>query len=291
MSRKKPPGELILNPDGTIYHLNVRPGQVAETIILVGDPGRVGMVSRLFDQREHTSENREIVIHTGVLNGRRLTVMSTGMGPDNIDIVINELDALFSFDMEQRIPKAEKPSLNIVRLGTCGSLQPDIGVGTFIASSYGLGLDGILHFYRHAANVTDKKLTEYFMETTGWPGILPTPYIVRGSESLMDLLCKETEKGITATSMGFYGPQGRELRLPLAFSDLNQRLTEFRHDSGRIVNYEMETAALYGLAKMLGHQALTICLVLANRIDGTYLQDHTGRMEQLISTILDKLTS
>lgn len=289
MSSMKNSTELILHPDGSIYHLKLKPHHVADTVILVGDPERVSVVSGFFDDIEHESINREIWTQTGTLKGKRITAMSTGMGPDNMDIVMNELDALVNIDLETREPRPEHRTLNIIRLGTSGALQPDIPTGSYVASAFGLGLDGILHFYKALGEVIEIEMLEEFIHDTRWPAILPKPYIVEGSRKLKDKLGKGFIHGITATSPGFYGPQGRVLRLELAHDDLNKRLSEFNFRSLGVTNYEMETAALYGLGKMLGHHTMTVCLILANRFDGSYLRDYKESMKEMIRVVLERL--
>ncbi len=282
--------ELIINPDGSIYHLNLRPDQLAENIILVGDPGRVPVVSNHFSTLEHTSQNREIVAHTGIFNGKRISVLSTGMGTDNIDIVINEIDALVNIDFKNRTVKKSLKSLNIIRLGTSGAIQPDIPVNTIAASTHGVGLDGLLKFYK-SADVIDQKLTDAFIEQTGWHNDLPYPYIVAGSEELLKKLAHGFLQGITATAPGFYGPQGRILRIPLNHPDLMERIKNFDHRGQKVLNFEMETSALFGLGKMLGHKTLTMCAVIANRANGEYTRDYKPVMNKLIETVLERLTS
>jgi uridine phosphorylase len=283
--------ELILNPDGSIYHLMLRPEQIADTIIVVGDQGRVEQISRHFSRIDHKVRNREFLTHTGEFNGKRLTAMSTGIGTDNIDIVVNELDALVNIDLEKRVVKDRQTRLKIVRLGTSGALQPDIAVDTFVASAYGLGFDGLMNFYRFDEKILEKDLSDAFMAHTQWDQKLPYPYIVAASKSLMDQLAGDLVTGITATANGFYGPQGRELRIPLAFPDLNQRIEDFQSAGHRITNFEMETSALYALGKVLGHDALTICAIIANRIRKEYSRDYRKTIDLLIEQTLNRLTA
>jgi uridine phosphorylase len=280
--------ELIINPDGSLYHLNLRPEHLARKVILVGDPQRVPMVSSFFDKIEFIFENREIVTHTGYCNDVRLTVMSTGMGTDNIDIVMNELDALVNVDLITRTVKEKHTSLDIVRLGTSGAMQPDIPVDSFAVATHGLGIDGLLHFYRHRY-VCDRKMTAAFIRQTRWPGILPEPYAVKGSPRLAGLFGEGFHKGITITAPGFYGPQGRQIRLETAFPQLNERISRFRYHDERIINFEMETSALYALGKMLGHNTLTVCSVLANRMKETYSRKPKETIRKLTALLLEKL--
>jgi len=244
--------ELILNPDGSLYHINLRPEHLASKIILVGDPQRVPMISSFFDKIEFIFENREIVTHTGFLNKVRLTVMSTGMGPDNIDIVMNELDALVNVDLITRQVKEDHTSLDIIRLGTSGALQADIPVDAFAMSTHGIGIDGLLHFYDHK-EICDHEMARAFIEQTQWPVILAEPYAIEGSVALQEQLGEGFVKGITLTAPGFYGPQGREIRLKAAYPHLNERISAFRFGDQRIINFEMETSALFAMGKMPVH--------------------------------------
>jgi uridine phosphorylase len=285
-----PPSELVLNSDGSIYHLSIRPEDLADTVILVGDQGRVPKVSRHFDKIEFRRQNREFVTHTGTFGGSRLTVMSTGIGTDNIDIVLNELDALVNIDLNQRKVKDSRTSLRLIRLGTCGSLQEDLPVDSFALSTHGIGFDGLLNFYAAGQDVEDTELTDAFMRHTQWLTTLPRPYIVPASEGLLALLNEGTFSGMTATANGFYGPQGRKLRLAPAMPDLNDRLNSFSHGQHRIINFEMETSALYGLGKALGHECATVCAVIANRYKMEYSKNHDQTVERLIVHLLDRLT-
>ena len=282
--------ELVLNPDGSIYHLKLLPKQIAETIIVVGDQGRVQTVSKYFDSIEFQIQNREFTTHTGYLNDKRLTVMSTGIGTDNIDIAINELDALVNIDLTTRQIKESKAHLNIIRLGTSGALQEDVPVDSLVMSSYGLGLDGLLNFYK-SNGVIDEEITDAFIEHTEWGSNLSKPYIVKASDQLAAKLGDGMIKGITATSPGFYGPQGRILRLPISYPEQNDKLSSFLFMDERITNYEMETSALYGLGKMLGHNTCTICAIIANRITKTYSKDYKKTVDKMIQIVLERLIS
>lgn len=288
--KKIPESELILHPDGSVYHLNLKPEQLADTIILVGDPQRVEIISGHFDEIEFKSCNRELCTHTGRLNNKRLTVLSTGMGTDNIDIVLNELDALVNVDLNKRVAKEKHTTLNIIRLGTSGALQPDVPLNSFIVSEYGLGLDSVVLYYNNKKNVIDKELTEAFYKFSNWPEDLSKPYIIKGSEELAEKLGKGFFKGITATSPGFYGPQGRVVRLDLAYPNLVDTLHNFKYKDKKILNFEMETSALYGLGKMLGHNTLTICVAIANRYRLEYNNDYKIAVKELIETVLKRLT-
>lgn len=282
--------ELILNPDGSIYHLNLRPEQVADTIILVGDPNRVPRVSAYFDTIEFSTQKREFCTHTGTYKGKRLTALSTGIGPDNIDIVINELDALFNIDLHTRKPKEQLTSLNIVRFGTSGSLQADIPVDSFVLSSHGLGMDNMLHAYKDATNVREIAMEEAFMAHTQWNTDKGRPYIVGCGETLKQrLLTDKVFEGITGTAPGFYGPQGRMLRLPVQDPTLNDKLHSFNYKGYRMTNLEMETSAIYGLSKLLGHQAVSLNAIIANRAAGTFTKDTKKVVENLIVYGLEQL--
>ena len=282
--------ELILNPDNSIYHLKLHPHQIAKDIIVVGDPGRVEVISNYFDSIEHKISNREILTHTGTLNGKKLTVMSTGMGTDNLDIVINELDALVNIDLENRTIKETHISLNIVRLGTSGALQKDIDIDTFLISEYAVGLDGLMNYYEFKQTDKELQLLEEFYKQTGYLKELAQPYFVKASSDLFNKLKKGCTPGITATASGFYGPQGRVLRLPLKENQLNEKLRDFKFDDYRITNFEMETSGLYGLSRALGHNACTICAIIANRFSGDFSKDYKNPVIKLIEKTLAELT-
>ncbi len=284
------PSELVLNDDNSVYHLNLHPHQIAKDIILVGDPGRVSIISSYFDSIDHKASNREIITHTGTLNGKGLTVMSTGMGPDNIDIVLNELDALVNIDLENRTIKKDHTALNLVRLGTSGSLQKDLPVDSYVISEYGLGLDGLMNFYNYNQTSVETELLEQFYIQTDYNKTFAQPYFVKGSSELFEKLKEGCVSGITATAGGFYGPQGRTLRIPLKETQLNEKLSEFNLDGKIITNFEMETSALYGLSRALGHNACTICAIIANRFSGETSDDYKLAVVKLIEQTLDKLT-
>lgn len=282
--------ELILNPDGSIYHINLRPEQVADTIILVGDPNRVPRVSAYFDNIEFSTQKREFCTHTGSYKGKRLTVISTGIGPDNIDIVINELDGLVNIDLHTRQPKEQLTSLNIVRFGTSGSLQADIPVDSFVLSSHGLGMDNMFHSYKDSPKVREIAMEEAFIAHTSWNPLKGRPYIIAcGQELKKRLLTDKVFEGITGTAPGFYGPQGRVLRLPVQDPDLNDKLHSFNHNGYRMTNLEMETSAIYGLSKLLGHQAVSLNAIIANRPTGTFTKDTKKVVEDLIVYGLEQL--
>jgi uridine phosphorylase len=282
--------ELVLNKNGSIYHLDLLPENIADTIILVGDQGRVGKISRHFDSLEYSGQKREFLTHTGHVGKKRLTVLSTGIGTDNIDIVVNELDALVNIDLHSRTVKSEKKSLNLIRLGTSGSLQEDLPVDSYLLSTHGIGFDGVMNYYQAVTEVEDKELTDAFMEQTGWKPEFPRPYIVEGSNTLLNLLKEGTYQGMTATANGFYGPQGRQLRLKPTVPDLNERLNQFEFDGHRVTNFEMETSALFGLGKALGHECATVCAIIANRFKKKYSENHDRTIDELIMFLLERLT-
>ena len=289
MMEKIPESELVLNPDGSIYHLKLKPEHIANDIIIVGDQGRVAKVSSNFDSIEHKILNREFCTHTGTFRGKRITAMSTGIGPDNIDIVLNELDAIVNIDLETRTVKEDKVSLNIIRLGTSGALQEDVPVDSMVMSSYGLGFDGVLNFY-DSKDVVEEKMATAFIDHTEWGEDLSKPYIVKASEELSARIGEGMITGITATSPGFYGPQGRVLRLPMAYPAQNEKISSFHFDGKRITNYDMETSALYGLGKMMGHNTCTICAIIANRIVQKYSKDYQATVSEMIKIVLERLT-
>ena len=279
--------ELILTPENKIYHLNLSKEEIADDIILVGDPDRVAVISNKFDTIEHKIKNREFVTHTGTLNGKKISAIATGIGPDNIDIVINELDALVNIDFETRSINKKKKILNLIRLGTSGALQKNIAIDTFMVSSYGLGFDGLAHFYQNK-EILEQKMEEAYTSHANWPVNLATPYFIKASECLLDIF-PEIAHGITATAPGFYGPQGRALRLTPAIIDLHEKMEAFRYRKNKICNFEMETSALYYLGQTLGHNTLTICAVIGNRLTKAYSKDHKRTVEQMINLVLSRL--
>lgn len=282
--------ELILNPDGSVYHLNIKPSELAENILFVGDQDRVERISRHFDTITSRNQKREFKSHTGLFKGKRFTVISTGIGPDNIDIVMNEIDALVNIDFHTRAIKEKLTSLNIVRIGTSGSLHNNIPVNSFLASQYAIGMDNMLHSYQ-ADLVCNADLEDAFITHTKWNPNMGRPYAVSCSESLANKLrSNEVHEGITATAGGFYGAQGRVLRLPIQNTALNTQLESFTYKNQRITNLEMETAAIYGLSKLLGHQALSMNAIIANRADGTFSEDPYAAVDKLILYTLNKLS-
>lgn len=290
MVRQIPASELVLNNDKSVYHLGLHPHQIADDIIVVGDPARVEIISGFFDTVEHRIQSREFVTHTGTYKGKRITALATGIGTDNIDIVLNELDALVNIDLETRTEKETKKSLNIVRLGTSGALQADIPIDSFVSSAYTFGIDGLLNFYENNFHEKYGNIQQAFLQHTDYPQEFARPYFVACSPSLMNTVGKDAIAGITATASGFYAPQGRSLRLPLAYPELNEKFRSFEFDNYRLTNFEMETSALYGLCELLGHNALTICVIIANRYAGTFSANYKAKMKVLIEQTLERLT-
>lgn len=278
--------ELIINARGAVYHLDLKPEEIAGTVITVGDPDRVKEVSKYFDKIEVKRQHREFISHTGYAGKKRLTVLSSGIGPDNIDIVINELDALANIDFNTREIKKDLTSLNIIRIGTSGSLQEDIPVDSFVASTHGLGVDNLLNFYRHEQNEQEKELLHSFITHTQIHGQIGNPYISSCSASLIKHFVQDFHQGITVTCPGFYGPQGRILRLGIRNPELINRLTDFRFGQHRITNFEMETSAIYGLGKLLGHHCLAINAIVANRVRKEFSKDGQAAVENLIKKFI-----
>lgn len=278
--------ELIINNRGAIYHLDTAPGEIADTIITVGDPDRVEAVSRHFDSIEVRNQHREFITHTGFIGKKRLTVVSTGIGTDNIDIVINELDALVNIDFTTRTIKPSLQALNIIRIGTSGSLQKNIPVDSNVASTHGLGIDNLMNFYRQEHNEEDKQLLQSFITQTQLQQQMAHPYISGAGSSLLKHFVKNFHHGITVTCPGFYGPQGRVLRLGLSNPHLIDRLTQFSFGQHRITNFEMETAAIYGMGKLLGHHCLSLNAIVANRVEKTFSKDGNKAVAQLIESAL-----
>jgi len=285
--------ELIVEEDGSIYHLRLRPGELADTVILVGDPGRVPLVSSFFDEITLERSNREFVTHTGRYHGQRITVLSTGIGTDNIDIVLNELDALKNIDFGTRKIRPDKRRMTIVRIGTSGSLQPDVPVGSFLLTRKAIGFDGLMHFYADTPRHTDDLFAKNLMKAVDWPEIWNTPYVFAADEELAEKMSDvEVIEGVTISAPGFYGPQGRILRLRTYDPSMNGKITSFSSPSGeRITNYEMESSAVYGLSRLLGHSAVTLCAIIANRVTGETVEDYKPLMEKLILYVLNKLTA
>ena len=282
--------ELILNPDGSVYHLNLLPENIAHDIIFVGDQNRVEKITQFFDTIEFSTQKREFKTQTGTIKGKRITVMSTGIGPDNIDIVMNELDALVNIDLVTRKPKENLTSLNIIRIGTSGSLQADIPCDSFVMAKFGLGLDNMLRSYL-IDEVSIPEMEDAFIKHTNWDLRKGKPYVIPCSEELEKLIESEKiHKGITATAGGFYGPQGRVLRLNIQDESLNSKMDNFNFEDNRITNLEMETGAIYGLGKLLGHNCLSLNAIIANRASGTFSEDPYKAVDELIAYALEKLS-
>lgn len=284
-----PSSELVLNQDGQVYHLGLDPHQISDKIILVGDQDRVALISALFDSIEHASQHREFVCHTGNYQGKRISVVSTGIGTDNVDIVVNELDALVNIDLEKRVDKDQLTTLKMIRIGTCGILQPEIPVHSFILSSHAFGLDNVAHFYDIPTDATDEMIGNALQAHLDLPAKIQ-PYLIAANSTLFNQLSSEkTFAGITVTSSGFYAPQGRKLRLPLATTDLNDRLSSFRYEQLKVTNFEMESSALFVLGKNLGHQCATICLGIANRPNQEFSSGYEHEMKELVKYVLDRI--
>ncbi|TRX70749.1 nucleoside phosphorylase [Carboxylicivirga sp. M1479] len=283
--------ELIINPDGSVFHLHLKPGDVAKDIILVGDPGRVELISSFFDTIELKKSNREFVSCTGTYNNKRITVVATGIGTDNIDIVVNELDALVNIDFDKRTVKQNHTQLNFVRIGTSGALQQDLPVDSWLLSEKAIGFDGLLNFYANRNKVVDLPFEQAFTKDLNWNPLLTAPYVVNAADNLLSKLeGNNVVRGVTISAPGFYGPQGRELRLKIADRAINDKISDFRYESHRITNYEMECSAIYGLSALLGHQAATVCVIIANRLAGTASKDYKPVMKALVAHVLNGLT-
>ena len=283
--------ELIINSDGSIVHLHIRPEQLARNVILVGDPGRVAMFKPYFQTLECEGASREFVWATGVYNNSRITVLSTGIGTDNIDIVMTELDALANIDFATREVKPEHTTLNVVRLGTCGALQPEIPLGAFILSHISIGFDGLMNWYANREEVTNVDMEQAFMKHMNWPKDLPTPYFVSASQKLIDLFADSTVRGMTISSPGFYGPQGRVVRQGLAMPNMLEDIESFRYEDRKITNFEMEGSAIAGIAGHLGHEAITVCCAIAHRYLKDANTDYKPRVAQLVKLVLDKIST
>lgn len=282
--------ELIINGDGSVFHLHLRPEQLADKVILVGDPGRVELVASHFDSRECEVESREFRTVTGTYQGKRISVLSTGIGCDNIDIVVNELDALANIDFETRTQKPQLRSLELVRIGTCGGLQPHTPVGTYICSRKSIGFDGLLNFYAGRNEACDLEFEAAFRKHMDWNPLLAAPYVIDADEQLSKRISgEEMVQGVTIACGGFFGPQGRELRVPLADPRQNEKVVAFRHGEWCITNFEMESSALAGLARLMGHRATTCCMVIANRLAKEANTGYKGSIDGIIRLVLDRI--
>lgn len=285
-----PPSELIINSDGSIFHLHLKPEQLADNVILVGDPGRVELIAAYFDSQECFVSNREFNTITGNYNGKRISVISTGIGTDNIDIVLNELDALANIDFETRTEKPKFRQLTIVRIGTSGGMQPEIKLGSFLISEKSIGFDGMLNFYAGRDSVCNLAFETAMKEHLGWNPQLAAPYVVAADEELVNRIGRnDMSRGVTISANGFYGPQGRVLRIDLADMHLNDKIESFRFGNDKITNYEMESSAIAGLSKLMGHKAMTVCCIIANRRVEAANTDYKPYIEQLVQTVLDRI--
>lgn len=283
--------ELIINGDGSVFHLHVKPEHLADKVILVGDPGRVELVASHFDSRECDVESREFHTVTGTYKGKRITVISTGIGCDNIDIVMNEVDALANIDFNTRMEKNQTRSLEIVRIGTCGGLQLNTPEGTFVCSEYSVGFDGLLNFYAGRNAVCDLQMERALINHLGWTGNMcqPYPYVIKADETLVERIAEGMVRGITVACGGFFGPQGRQLRIPLADPNQNEKIESFEYNGLHITNFEMESSALAGLARLMGHHATTVCMVIANRRAGRADTAYKNHIDDLIKLVLERL--
>jgi uridine phosphorylase len=284
------PSDLLINEDGSIYHLHLKPEELADTVLIVGDPERTETIAEFFETVEVRKKNREFYSQTGYYRGKRITALSTGIGTDNIDIVLNELDALANIDFKTRQIKEHHRTLRIIRLGTSGSVNPGVPSGAVVLASLGLGIDGTMQYYQGLDSITDHNMTRRFIEDMKWPSFLPKPYIVPGSPELISLLDEGTLKGITVTAPGFYASQGREIRLAASLPGMLEKIGSFSCDGHQVMNFEMETAALYGLSTLLGHQAASVCVILANRALGTYEPKYKDSVKEMIEMVLERLT-
>lgn len=282
--------EMIINPDGTIFHLHLHPSQLCDRIILVGDPGRVDMVASFFDTKTFEVSSREFHTIGGTYKGKPIMCLSHGIGPDNIDIVMNELDALANVDFETREVKPEHRTLTLVRIGTSGALQPELILGTPVIAERSIGFDGVLNYYAGRNDVADLDFERSFCEAVNWSSLLAAPYVVKSNHELVEQIGRDDMvRGCTISAVGFYGPQGRELRLPLANPDLNKMIEAFRYEGHPVTNYEMESAPLQGLALLMGHRAMTVCSIIANRVNTTASPNYKTAVRDLIRTVLDRI--
>ena len=287
--RTIPASELIINEDGSVFHLHIKPEQLAETVILVGDPARVNMVASYFDSVECEVSSREFHTITGSYKGKRISCVSHGIGCDNIDIVVTELDALVNVDFKTREEKAEKTSLTLVRIGTSGGLQDICPVGSYVVSKYSMGFDGLLNYYKTPEGLFEMDIEQAFCQHSGWSTRLAAPYVVKANEELVEKIGYDMVKGITIAAPGFYGPQGRHVRAELAFPDLNEKIISFRYGEEMITNFEMESSALAGLGKLLGHKAMTVCAIIAGRVSHNMNTNYKGSIEELVKTVLERI--
>lgn len=284
------PSELIINPDGSVFHLHLRPEQLTDRVILVGDPARVNMVASFFDTTDFEVSSREFHTIGGTYNGKPIMCLSHGIGPDNIDIVINELDALANVDFKTREVKDEKRRLTLVRIGTSGALQPELKLGTPVIAEKAIGFDGVLNYYAGRNEVADLEFEHAFCESVGWNPLWAKPYVVNADEELVEQIGRDDMvRGNTISAVGFYGPQGRELRLPLSNPDLNRRIEEFSFNGRKVTNYEMESAPLQGLGRLMGHRAMTVCSIIANRMNTEANPNYKTAVRDLVATVLERI--
>lgn len=284
--------ELLINSDGSVFHLHIKPEQLADKVILVGDPGRVSLVASHFENIEMEVESREFKSITGSYKGKRITVVSTGIGCDNIDIVMNELDALANIDFKTRYEKDEHRELSLVRIGTCGGLQPNTPVGTFVVSEKSMGFDGLLNFYAGRNSVCDLAMEKAFINHMGWTGNMcqPYPYVIDANKELIERIDKgDMVRGVTIAAGGFFGPQGRELRIPLADPNQNEKIEKFEYNGYKITNFEMESSALAGLSRLMGHKAMTVCMVIANRLIKEANTGYKSTIDELIKKVVERI--
>ena len=285
-----PDSELIINSDGSVFHLHIRPDQLSDKIIMMGDPGRVTLTASFFDSIECEIESREFHTITGTYKGKRITAISHGIGPDNIDIVITELDALANVDFKTREVKKDFKQLTMVRIGTSGGLQPHCPIGSYVIASRSIGFDGVLNYYEGRNTIADLEFENAFKKHVNWSPLHCHPYVVKADEALVEQIGNDMIKGVTISAIGFYGPQGRYVRMPLANPDLNSKIESFRYTDGNtITNYEMESAPLAGLGRLMGHRCMTVCTIIANRLAGESNSNYKGSVEDLIKTVLDRI--
>jgi len=284
-----PESEFIINPDGSVFHLHIKPGQLSDKIVMMGDPDRVTMTASFFDTIECDVQSREFHTVTGMYKGKRITALSHGIGTDNIDIVLTELDALVNIDFQTRRVKDTFTQLTMIRVGTSGGMQPHCPVGSYVVSEKSIGFDGLIHYYANSASIREEDFEDAFQKHVNWSPFHCSPYVVSADEELVDRIGHDMIRGVTISAIGFYGPQGRHVRMPLADPDLNAKIESFRFGNYVITNYEMESSALAGLGKLMGHKAMTVCSIIANRVALKSNADYKGSMEELIKIVLDRI--
>jgi uridine phosphorylase len=289
MTRIIPESELIINPDGSVFHLHLKPEQLSDKIVMMGDPDRVTTTASFFDTIECEVQNREFRTITGTYKEKRITALSHGIGTDNIDIVLTELDALANIDFQTRSVKDKFKALTLVRVGTSGGMQPHCPVGSYVVAEKSIGFDGLIHYYAGSTAIREEDFETAFCKHVDWPSCHCDPYVVSANEELIDRIGFDMIRGVTISAIGFYGPQGRYVRLPLADPHMNKKIESFRYGKHVVTNYEMESSAVAGLSKLMGHKAMTVCLIIANRITLDSKADYKGSMEELIKTVLDRI--